>query len=342
MRIRDLLFIPMLLFFLSPINISAYIIPFYQQEPMIYDISHRSIVIYDKENQKVGLIPQMSFRGRPLNFCAVVPTPTVPRLISVDRDVFYGAEALTSPVERERGAGCLSGGGLGWEEYEEFAVSTGKGVSVINEQSVGIFDAVTLSATDPDALINWLQENQYKYSVNDKDILDYYIQRGWVFTVMKIDTSSDRGEEYMYNINPVLFSYSANSLVYPVRLTSINSGDRTDIIVYVLSDSKMTFSGARIDYANRIDDKELESIMEYYPAFGGLIGQQRYLTRIRRTFSIMEMEVDIEIINAPDNEEFRKVIYYGVSPATDFIPLGIVAAFFLIFRALKKRARYSS
>ena len=219
-----------------------------------------------------------------------------------------------------------------------------EGVDIISEQSVGGFDAVTLSASDPDALINWLQENDYTYSVQDKEIIDYYLQRGWVFTAMKIGalSESQMSEFYQYNINPILFTYSASSLIYPTRLMSINAGDRTDVVAYVLSDSKMTFPGARMEYASKIDGNELEEILERYPAFGGLIGRHRYLTKLKRTFSIMEMDMDVEIVPAPDDKEFRKVIYYGVSPATDFIPLGIVAIFFLAFRALSKRRRETS
>jgi hypothetical protein len=333
-RIRYLFFV---LIFLVPINIHAHIVIFYRNTPLIYEISHRSIVIYDRDNQKVGLIPQISFRGRPEDLCLVVPTPTAPRLNTVSREVFREAERLTSSVRRERGTGCLFSEDIlgGAEEEAEFVES----IDIISEQSVGVFDAVTLSATDPDALINWLQENKYNYSVQDKDVIDYYIQRGWVFTVMKIPSEQGTSEYYRYNINPVLFRYSAGSLIYPIRLASINAGDRTDIVTYVVSDSKMTFPGARIEYANRIDGKELEEILERHPAFGGLLGRHRYLTKLRRTFSILEMDMDIEMVPAPDNQEFRKIIYYGVSPAADFIPLGIVAALFLAFRALSERKR---
>jgi hypothetical protein len=337
-RISYLLFV---LIFLFPLNIHAHVVIFYRYRPMIYEISHRSVIVYDRENQKVGLVPQISFRGSPEDFCIVVPTPGVPMLNTVNTDVFFEAEELTSPVREERGtSGCqvldFVGGGEEEEEYIE-------GVDILKEESVGVFDTVTLSATDPDALINWLQENEYDYSVADKDIIDYYIQRGWVFTAVKIDIPSESAKYYdRYNINPILFRYSASSLVYPVRLASINAGDSTDIVIYVLSDSKMTFPGAKIEYANRIDDRELEEILERYPAFGGLIGRQRYLTKLRRTFSIMEMDTDIEIVSAPDNEELREVIYYGVSPATDFIPLGIVAAFFLASRMLSKKRNSAS
>ena len=336
---RCLLFILLFLFAVS--NTYAYVVMFYRYEPVIYEVSHRSIIIYDRENQKVGLIPQITFVGRPQDFCVVVPTPTAPRINTVARNVLYEADLLTASIQRDRGSGCMSTGDSLIGVDDGYVSGVPEGVDVISEQSVGKFDTVTLSATDPDALINWLQDNDYNYSVNDKDILDYYIQRGWVFTAMKLNVPSDSEipDYYSYNVNPVLFRYSATSLIYPLRLSSINAGDRTDVVTYILSDTKMTFPGARVEYANRMDDKELDEILERYPAFGGLIGQSRYLTKLRRTFSIMEMDADVEIVPATDSEEFRKVIYYGVSPTTDFIPLGIVAIFFLAFRGLVERRK---
>lgn len=312
---------------------------FYESEPLIYEVKHRSIVIFDRENQKVGFIPQISFKGRPQNFCVVVPTPTVPKLNSVSGNIFYDAEQLTYPEWSERGSGCLFSGDFAVQSDSEAGTSS---VDVISEKSVGIFDTVTLSATNSNALVEWLIENNYKYTLQDKEILDYYIEKGWVFTAMKIDSSAVSGSPdyyYGYNINPVIFRYSASAPIYPMHLASINAEDSTELVVYVLSDGKMTFPGAKIEYANRIDDKELEQINELYPAFGGLIGQNRYLTKLKRTFSILEMESDIEITPAPDNKEFKNIVFYGFSPINDFIPLGVVVGILLILRFFWERKK---
>ncbi len=63
--------------------VHAHVVMFYKYDPVIYEVSHRSIVIYDRENQKIGLIPQITFRGRPEDFCVVVPTPTAPKINTV-------------------------------------------------------------------------------------------------------------------------------------------------------------------------------------------------------------------------------------------------------------------
>ncbi len=334
---RRFIFYILLLIFILPINILSCVVVFYRSEPLIYEIKHRSIVIYDRANQKVGFIPQISFRGRPQDFCVVVPTPTPPKLNPVSGNVFYEAEQLTSPEWSGRSSGCFFSGDFALEERDQ-----GSSVSIISEKSVGVYDTVTLSASSSDNLVKWLNDNGYRYSVQDKEILDYYIQKNWFFTAMKIDSSSLSGMTdyyYGYNINPVIFRYSASAPIYPMHLASINAEDSTDLIVYVLSDSKMTFTGAKVEYANKIDDKELKEILNDYPAFGGLIGQNRYLTKLRRTFSIMEMESDIEITSASDNKEFKDIIYYGFSPLSDFIPLGIVVGILLFINFLLERKR---
>ena len=335
---KRITYVTLILIFLFSVNAQAYLMVFYKQSQMVYEVSHRSIIMYDKDAQKVGLIPQITFNGTPRDFCVVIPTPSEPKLNTVNPAVFYEAQRLTGAVWRERSANCGAVGPAAVEDSGTYPPSD-EGVDVKNEQFVGGYHAITLSATGADALIKWLQKNNYVYSVQDKDILDYYIQRGWVFTAIKIDTASDSTtwEYQRYSINPILLTYTASSLIYPIRLDSINAGDRTDIVIYVLADSKMTFPGARIEYANSISDDELRSIVDTYPAFGGLIGNLRYLTKLEHTFSILQMDEDIEIVPAEDNAEFRNVVYYGFSPITDFFPLGAVAGIYLILRAIKRR-----
>ena len=48
--------------------------------------------------------------------------------------------------------------------------------------------ACPLLADKADDLFSWLKDNKYNYS-GDQTTLDYYIQKKWFFTVMKIDTN---------------------------------------------------------------------------------------------------------------------------------------------------------
>ncbi len=326
--VRKIIFSVILVFLIIPMDTYACVIIFYKSDPLIYEISHRAMIIYDSENQKVGLIPQISFKGRPQDFAVVVPTPSVPKLNSVSSMIFYDVESLTAPVIRwrEEGFGCShitgTSEGMDRSDYNE--------ISIISEKTIGAFDTVTLSASDPDALVKWLKENGYRFSNNNKAILDYYIQKGWVFTAMKFNEPALM--DTPCNISPIIFRYSANSLIYPIRLMSINTEDSVNLVMYVLSDSKMTFPNAVVEYANNIDENELKEIEKKYPAFAGLIGQNRYLTKLKRTFSIMEMDSDIEITKSLNNKEFKGIIYYDILPLKDILPYVVVVLILLVIR----------
>jgi hypothetical protein len=60
-------------------------------------------------------------------------------------------------------------------------------VEVIERKTVGIYDVAVLSAEDPEALTNWLNQNGYFFPTEGKAILDYYINKEWYFVAMKIN-----------------------------------------------------------------------------------------------------------------------------------------------------------
>lgn len=336
MKIKYPLIILLLFSFLS-FDIQAYMLLFHKgKDSQINSITYRYIIIYDKENSKVGLIPQIAFKGKPQDFCILVLTPTTPDISELDQDIFYDAEVLTNPVWRERGINCGSSGdffGID-KEYEERPESIR---NIMQESPMKISNITTYANTDSNNLIKWLDAEGFLYSENDKKAIDYYNALNWAFTIIEPDFLSYGGDDNIHKINPALFKfrYEADSLVYPMRLT-VSGG--VNLEMYILSNHKMTLENHEeyIEYANEFDKKELDRIEKLYPSFSILIGQQRYLTKIKPKLSIM-MDEDKNIKNTKDNKDFRKVIYYGISPLMDFLPLGLVAIMFLAFRALAKR-----
>src|SRR5438067_6069538 len=59
-------------------------------------------------------------------------------------------------------------------------------VKVLEFGVVGSLDYKIIQASKADDLYEWLKENKYTYS-GDEATLDFYIKKGWFFTVMKID-----------------------------------------------------------------------------------------------------------------------------------------------------------
>jgi hypothetical protein len=77
------------------------------------------------------------------------------------------------------------------------ALSTVKsfGVDVIAEHQVGVYDVRVVKSEDSEAMIAWLNSNDFKFGVEDREAFDDYISRGWCFVVARIDPAAEH-EEY--------------------------------------------------------------------------------------------------------------------------------------------------
>ena len=60
-------------------------------------------------------------------------------------------------------------------------------VIVLEAGVVGSLDYKIIEADRADDLFEWLKDNKYSYS-GDEATLNFYVQKKWLFTVMKIDT----------------------------------------------------------------------------------------------------------------------------------------------------------
>ena len=214
---------------------------------------------------------------------------------------------------------------------------------MISQQRVGDFDTVILTADDPMALTDWLDEHGYHHSITDNTILQSYIDKKWIFTAMRLnaDVLADggfrNGPQLSFSIDPILLTYTAESLTYPLRLTSISARQGADVTVYTLSSYKMDFPGAEVAYANRITDRELSAIRERYPTVANFIGGQRYLTRLRRTFARTEMGRDFALVRHPNDSEFRRIRYLQVLPFVDNLLLGLLVMVYVVSRRIYRR-----
>ena len=311
----------------------------------------RAFIAYNPQTQQVNLVPSINIRGEATEFAVVIPTPSIPKLDTVDRRIFRELNEVTMPVTRWRGGGGSSGCNVfTTEDSAGVAVfdsaAEEEGVTVISEQVVGAFDTVILTADNPMALTDWLDEYGYHHSIDDNAILHGYISQKWIFTAMRLRAEFEGDERrrarfFDQPIDPILLTYRAERLIYPLRLTSISAREGTDVTVYILTPDKMHFPSAKVEYANRITDDERDAIRLRYPTFGSFIGESRYLTRLRRSFARTEMDIDFELVRHPDNEEFRRVRYMGITFLPDLLLLGLVAIGYLAWRRIRTLRRWS-
>jgi hypothetical protein len=206
---------------------------------------------------------QPKFEGNALDFGMVIPTPSEPKLDVVPRDFFKHLAIYTIMKGRDfprskllpmhyPGRGGFGGGKGG--ALEKAANKDDDGgppvtkrppVRILQEGLVGSLDFKVIEADTADALFTWLKNHKYNYS-GDEATLNFYVQKKWYFTVMKIDTMQmKRNKDGTFDgeVTPTRFSFSTEKLIYPLKITQISVREKTEALFYVQAPFKVDLPG---------------------------------------------------------------------------------------------------
>jgi hypothetical protein len=226
--------------------------------------SQKAFITWDPQAKIETFTVQPRFEGSARDFGMVVPTPSRPTLHEMPRDFFHELAVYTILFRRETPESRLLprfmglGGGLGALGGGLGALGGGLGgglgmmpqprkpaVKVLETGVVGSLDYKILSAGRADELYAWLKANKYQYA-GDEATLDFYVKKGWFFTVMKIDTLQMRRNKegvYVGEVTPTRFRFSSDELIYPLRITQVSVKDKTEALFYVQAPYKTDLEG---------------------------------------------------------------------------------------------------
>lgn len=238
--------------------------------PIIVDLKNPSemlqpsqiaFITWDPVQKIETVTVQPRFEGNAADFGMVIPTPTQPKLNEMPRDFFKALGVYTQSKKRMFPQSKLmpmmfpSGGFGGPRMAAEKAGKGGGGpiapeeekttVEVLEVGLVGNLDYKIIAAGRSDDLFKWLKDNRYTYS-GDEATLNYYVQRKYVFTVMKIDTlqmKRNKDGTFTGDVTPTRFTFSSEKLVYPTRITQVSVKDTTDALFYVQAPFKVDLEG---------------------------------------------------------------------------------------------------
>src|SRR6202023_349056 len=118
-------------------------------------------------------------------------------------------------------------------------------VVVLEAGVVGSLDYKIIEASRADDLYQWLKDNKYSFA-GDEVTLDFYVQKKWLFTVMKIDTMQMKRRPdgtFDGEVTPTRFTFASEKPVYPLRITQISVKDHTEALFYVQASDKMDLPG---------------------------------------------------------------------------------------------------
>ena len=131
------------------------------------------------------------------------------------------------------------------------SVLTGSdGVEVLEQQRVGVYDTATVSASDPQALPRWLEENGFALTPGSAPIIEAYARDGWVFVAAKAQRHSE--ETTVSALHPLSFTFPAKEPVYPLRLTAVGN-ESVEVDLFVLGAGRAGAKGFEVTECRPVD-----------------------------------------------------------------------------------------
>ncbi|MCX5976399.1 MAG: DUF2330 domain-containing protein, partial [Coprothermobacterota bacterium] len=211
-----------------------------------------ALLAYDGGRETMLL--QVSFQSWDGDLAWIVPLPSPPLVEEGPDGVFTALADLTQPLvlwderlqetDQWRQTGPVSLGPKGSE-----------GVEALDRRRVGLLDTTTLAARSSGELERWLQENGFLLPEGASAIFADYVQRGWVFLAMRLDMmpllEENSTHELMGLVQPVLLRFDAPWLVYPLRISSLNS-DASAVTLYIAGSHRAEADGFAVRWAHQV------------------------------------------------------------------------------------------
>ncbi|MFQ6030528.1 MAG: DUF2330 domain-containing protein, partial [Dehalococcoidia bacterium] len=183
---------------------------------------------------------------------------------------------------------------------------------------VGPYGFDVISSEDPDALVNWLREHDYRVTPDMEPLIDVYVEEEFAFLAMRL--LPDQGAQ---DVQPIKITYPSEYPMIPLRLTAVAANANMAVMVWVYADKQavpMNYAELQIPYEDitfttfggsnyrqligqRADDFGGQGfITEYaaptrelavtHPLLQELRRHYAYVTRLNTVISPEEMTVD--------------------------------------------------
>ncbi len=252
--------------------------PVYYKEDL-FEPTQKAVIFHNNGEERIVL--QVEYSGSMKDFAWVVPTPSYPVVNKSDPLLFEELHYLTEPIYRRAPEWPLF-----WGYYGSALMAVDKGgVQLLERYQVGIYDVSILSATDPNALINWLNNNNYSIPQTARGVIQHYIDKNWYFiairinlapynenlisTLRKIDSRVTTQENAVQYLTDDLVNYVKDGKLYDeltaIRNTNIEYGEETKTKVQELPYMyRMRYESAP---TRLIDEREYTELYENYNGY---------------------------------------------------------------------------
>ncbi|MCB9673714.1 MAG: DUF2330 domain-containing protein [Alphaproteobacteria bacterium] len=198
----------------------------------------------DPVSNQTAMHVQVSYQGPPTEFAWIVPVSGTPDLFLSNDALFNTLGMMTQPrfnmwwdavgqCDIWMWDAALDSNANGAPGVPQPPPSQGGGVTVLAQETVGPYDTVTVGATDTEALIDWLQANDYAVPDLLGPVLQPYIGEHRNFVALKLTSGADTGD-----LAPLGMRYDGVRPAIPVQLTSVAATPDMQLVTYVLGPNR--------------------------------------------------------------------------------------------------------
>jgi hypothetical protein len=183
--------------------------------------------------QQTTLYDQIEYVGAPEDFAWILPIRGQVEVGLSSDALFSVLESMTqvqifSPDDgcpscsNGSGGGFLGAGGGG-----------GGGIEIITQETIGPYDTVQLSSTDPSALVTWLESSGYAIPDEIVPVIDAYVDEGFDFLALRLAPG-----EGVQSMRPVRVTTPGAGFELPLRMIAAGTGAKTSVTLWVLGEGR--------------------------------------------------------------------------------------------------------
>lgn len=206
---------------------------FCQNSPV--DQAAERIIFAKNGDGTITTLVQIDYTGSAPDFSWIlpIPSPITAEDIAVPED---GEEAFTElhtltdvRIIRPPEPDCIADMVM-MSAVEE---SDGSGVTIFASGEVGPYGFDVIGSEDPNALINWLRQNNYRVEPPMEPLINAYVAEQMVFLAMRL-----LPEETADSIKPIQITYASEKPMIPLRLTAVAANPNMGVYVWIFADEQ--------------------------------------------------------------------------------------------------------
>ncbi|MFF0748543.1 DUF2330 domain-containing protein [Streptomyces sp. NPDC004267] len=275
-----------------------------------------SVVRWDERARAEEIVMRFTVHGDAEQAAWIMPVPHRADVALGDPDLFTELDGLSAPEHRDREYFWPRGSDWPFTTGDGDALvgaappgARGPGVGVLGRERLGPFDVARLTATDPDALGDWLHRNGFELSDRLSGELRPYVERKWEYVAVRL-APEQAGQKLYGALDPIRIRFANDRPVYPMRLSRLAKTPQS-LGLYVLA-------GHRMEPRDAIGGNRPEVLFAgaVTPTKGGELARLAgpgpvFLTAVDQSFpEPARIDGDHELVRAAADTPYRVVIWH--------------------------------